>query len=52
MGEEKLKEFESAMETAVKWFQENCNPYQRIIIEFDCVELVGGEMSFPVVVKD
>lgn len=52
MEEEKLKEFEAAMETAVKWFQENCNPHQRIIIESDGVELVSGEMAFPVEIKD
>lgn len=52
MGEEKLKEFEAAMKTAVEWFRENCNPHQRIIIEADGVELVSGEMAFPVEIKE
>lgn len=52
MGEEKLKEFEAAMKTAVEWFRANCNPHQRIIIESDRVELVSGEMAFPVEIVD
>ena len=48
MGKEKLKEFEAAMKSAVEWFQKNCNPHQRIIIEAGRVELVSGEMVFPV----
>lgn len=47
MGESELKEFEKAMEQAVRWFQKNCNPHQRIIIEMGGVELVSGEMAFP-----
>lgn len=52
MGEEKLKEFETAMKPAVEWFRKNCNPHQRIIIESDGVELFSGEMAFPVEIKD
>lgn len=52
MNEDKLKEFEKAMKTAVEWFRKNCNPHQRIIIEMDGVELVSGEMAFPCEVPD
>ena len=52
MNEHDLKEFEMAMQLAVEWFQKNCNPHQRIIIEADGVELVSGEMAFPVEVPD
>lgn len=52
MGEEKLKEFETAMKSAVEWFQKNCNSHQRIIIEAEGVELVSGEMAFPVKIAD
>lgn len=47
-----FKDFEDAMRPAVEWFQKNCNPHQRIIIEMDGVELVSGEMAFPVDVPD
>lgn len=43
-----MKEFQEAMKTAVEWFQKNCNPNQKIIISGDRVELVSGEMAFPV----
>ena len=52
MGKEKLEEFEQAMKTAVEWFQKNCNPHQRIIIEMGGVELVSGDMAFPVEIPD
>lgn len=47
-----FKDFEDAMRPAVEWFQNNCNTHQRIIIEMDGVELVSGEMAFPVDVPD
>ena len=43
-----MKEFQKAIETAVEWFQKNCNPHQKIIISGDGVELVSGEIAFPV----
>lgn len=43
-----MKEFQEAMEAAVEWFQKNCNPHQKVIISCDGVELVSGEMYFPV----
>ena len=46
------EEFEKAMESAVKWFNENCNPHQRIIIEMGGVELVSGEMAFTTEIPD
>lgn len=52
MCEHDLKEFENAMKSAVEWFQKNCNPHQRIIIESDGVELVSGEMAFHIEVED
>jgi len=48
----KLEEFKTAMKPAVEWFQKNCNPHQRIIIELDGVELVSGEMAFSVKIQD
>lgn len=44
----RISGFKEAMAPAIKWFKENCNPHQRIIIEADGVELVSGEMAFPV----
>lgn len=52
MEKEKLREFEEVMKPAVDWFQKNCNPHQRIIIEMDGVELVSGEMAFPCEIPD
>lgn len=52
MNENNLREFEKAMRPAVEWFQKNCNPHQRIIIEMDGVELVSGEMAFSLEVPD
>lgn len=46
------EEFEKAMEPAVKWFRENGNPHQRIIIEMDGVELVSGVMAFETEIPD
>nr|DAD95004.1 MAG TPA: hypothetical protein [Siphoviridae sp. ctGfF74]DAG85401.1 MAG TPA: hypothetical protein [Caudoviricetes sp.] len=43
-----MKDFKEAMKTAVEWFQKNCNPHQKIIISGDDVEMVSGEMAFPV----
>ena len=48
----KVDEFEEAMKSAVEWFQKNCNPHQKIIIDNDRVELVSGEMGFPVTPED
>ena len=39
------KEFTEATRPAVEWFNENCNPHQKIIIEMGGVELVSGEMA-------
>lgn len=44
----KIETFRKVMAPAVEWFKKNCNPHQRIIIEADGVELVSGEMGFPV----
>ncbi len=52
MNKDDFEEFKKAMKPAVEWFQKNCNPHQRIIIEMDGVELVSGEMAFPVEVQD
>lgn len=52
MDEKKKEEFKKATESAVKWFNENCNPHQRIIIEMGGVELVSGEMAFQTEVLD
>lgn len=52
MYKDDLEQFKKAMQPAVEWFQKNCNPHQRIIIEMDGVELVSGEMAFPVEVPD
>lgn len=52
MNEYDLREFKNVMSPAVEWFQKNCNPHQRIIIEMDGAELVSGEISFPVEVPD
>lgn len=46
------EEFEKAMESAVKWFNENCNPHQKIIIEVGGVELVSGDMAFTTEIPD
>lgn len=46
--QDNMKEFQEAMKTAVEWFRNNCNPYQKIIISGDGVEMVSGEMAFPV----
>ncbi len=46
--ESDMKYFKEAMKTAVEWFQKNCNPHQKIIISGDGVEMVSGEMAFPV----
>lgn len=51
-GRTKISEFEKAMSPSVAWFHKNCNPHQRIIIECDGVELVSGEMAFPVEAVD
>lgn len=48
----RISDFKEAMAPAIEWFKENCNPHQRIIIEADGVELVSGEMAFPVEVVD
>lgn len=48
----KIEAFHKAMAPAVEWFKKNCNPHQRIIIEADGVELVSGEMAFPVEAVD
>ena len=45
-------EFKKAMEPAVKWFNENCNPHQKIIIEMGGEELVSGEMAFSAEILD
>ena len=50
--ESDMKDFKEAMETAVEWFKKNCNPHQKIIISDDGVELVSGEMGFPVAPVD
>lgn len=42
-----MKDFEEAMKTSVEWFQKNCNPHQRIIIEADGVKLVSDEVAYP-----
>lgn len=52
MSKEDMKEFEKAMKPAVDWFNEHCNPNQRIIIEAGNVELLGGEMGFPFEIAD
>lgn len=52
MTHQNMEEFMEVMKPAVEWFQKNCNPYQRIIIEMDGVELVSGEMAFHVEVPD
>ena len=46
------KEFAEATRPAVEWFNENCNPHQRIIIEMGGVELVSGEMACPTEIPD
>ena len=51
-SQNKITDFKEAMLPAVEWFCNNCNPHQRIIIEADGVELVSGEMGFPVKVVD
>lgn len=50
--ETELKKFQKAMEPAVKWFQENCNPHQKIIIENGRVELVSADMGYPTEIPD
>ena len=47
-SQNKITDFKEAMFPAVKWFRNNCNPHQRIIIEAAGVELVSGEMAFPI----
>lgn len=47
-----MEEFKKAMEPAIRYFQNNCNPHQRIIIEMDGAELVSGEMAYSVEVPD
>ena len=46
--ENDMKDFQKAMKTAVEWFRKNCNPHQKIIISGVGVEMVSGEMAFPV----
>lgn len=46
------EEFMRVMKPAVKWLQENGCPHERVIIEYDGAELVGGEMAFSVEVLD
>lgn len=47
-----LEEFEKALRPAVEWLHKNGCPHDRIIVEYDGVELVSGEMAFPVEVPD
>ena len=49
---EKLNEFEEAMKSAVEWFENNCNPHQKIVIGFGKVVLVSEDMGYPVEIKD
>lgn len=51
-SQNKISDFKEAILPAVEWFLKNCNPHQRIIIEAGGVELVSGEMAFPVKVVD
>jgi len=46
------REFTEATRPAVEWFNENCNPHQKIIIEMGGVELVSGEMAYPTEIPD
>ena len=46
--EEQLNEFKKATEPAIKWLQKHGDPNQKIIIELGGVELVSGQMGFPV----
>lgn len=52
MSKEEMNEFEKVMEPAVRWFNEHCNPNQRIIIEAGNVEILGGQMGFPFEIPD
>lgn len=45
-------EFIEAMQPAIEWFNKNCNPHQRIIIEAGSVELLSGDMAFRFEVVD
>ncbi len=47
-----MEEFKKIMGPAVSWLQKNGCPHERIIIEYDSAELVGGEMAFSVEVPD
>lgn len=39
------EEFKKAVKPAIEWLQSNCSPHERIIIEMDNAELVGGEIA-------
>lgn len=43
--EEAITEFMKAMASAVEWFRANCDPYQRIIIDWDGVKLMDSEKA-------
>ncbi len=51
-SEEDLKDFEKTMRPAVEWLQKHGCPYDKVIIQQDRVELVRGEMAFPVKAPD
>lgn len=46
------EEFMRVMKPAIRWLQENGCHHERVIIEYDGAELVGGEMAFSVEVPD
>lgn len=46
------EEFKKAVKPAIEWLQSNCSPHERIIIEMDNAELVGGEIAVKFDVPD
>lgn len=42
MSDEKQKEFESVVRPVMKWLAENNHPHTKILIEYNCAEMVEG----------
>ncbi len=40
-----IEKFKEAIKPAIEWFNKNCNPYQKIIIENGSVELVSCDIK-------
>lgn len=49
---EKMEEFKNVVAPAAKWFRENCNLHQRIIIDSELVVLASDDIGIPLEIPD